>query len=380
MDPLVSRPVPALAAFCTENAAAHWSRSAQLLLIARQIIADPGGGERPAEVRPIDADEAELAAPLVHRVSDPAALASPAATPKRTPSARELWKSLDSSADPATAIELLRHELDSKVQVVRVSAAASLLALGVETQVADARLREIARFSSPTARALASLCLDLPAPPLARASDHATTQVSIGIAGTFGRWRASQLTPGGALFELLKQNLSPDLYSDRASHYRWTGAFTEAARQSAATDLIRWLSTSASGATLNDVYAHSHGGNVALNALVDGATIDFLCLIDTPALRRPNAEWSLINSRARRAVSLRSRLDLVILLDGLLGGGPGSRGSDGLTFSPQFNCRVLSPPVWFSHTAMLMPRVWAKFNLVEEIRYEMSLQKPASAN
>jgi hypothetical protein len=391
MDPQVTRPIAGLDAFTSADRSAAWSASAQLLLIAGKLVprdyagpansppeaadvadvADVADAEaigvphvRPLDVRPLDAGDSSS---LDSRVSSSRAS-------RETKTAAYLWSALEETAEPLTAVALLLNQLDSPSQIIRVSAATALLAVSTETDRARSTLAGIRRFGSPTARAMTALAIgSAGAPPSARVAVPMTGDVSVGITGSFGRWREPQLTPGGPLFRLLKEEVSPNLYADAASYFRWAGGYSEASRRDAARDFSLWLKTSGAPDRLDSVFAHSHSGNVALNAVTLGVPMRFLVLIGTPALHRPEGEWSTISRRLGRAISLRSRLDLVLLLDRLLGGGPEGPGSGGPTFGDAFNCRVLAPPVWFSHTALLRPSVWREFDLVEEIRFEHSL-------
>ncbi len=390
MDPLVTRPVIGLSAFTATGVAAEWTRSAQLLQIAAQLR-PPGAtlsGATPSGATPSGAAPPP---PVAARArAEPHDIGTPRVRPLESISGRvmsapsnlapeELWTELDATGAPDTAVALLLTQLDSPSQIARVAAAASLVAAGTQRERAESVLRGIRRFDSTTARALTALTLgDVGRRRASSLPPARQTAVSIAIPGSFGRWRSTQLSPGGPLFRLLKADIAPDLYTDAASAYRWTGGYSQRARLDAAADLRRWIEQS--GVTSTDgIYSHSHGGNVALDAVSLGIDLRFLLLIDTPALRRSTAEWTRINARVGRAVSLRSRLDLVILLDQLLNGGPGAHGSDGLTFDAAFDVRLLSPPVWFSHTALLRPSVWAKFGLVEQIRYEYGLAGASSA-
>lgn len=400
MDPLVSQPIVGLDAFTSDANAAKWSLSAQLLILAGRFAgktAAPNPKKDTTAVPDRTTDATATVETATVETPDEDAVGTPTVRPlprgsqvphttgalRSTPA--QLWTALNASGDPYTAVTLLLSQLDNPSEIARVSAAASLIAIDTEIERARTTLTNIQRFTSPTARAMVALALGTPvrAPGARQAKPRVSPpqsigEVSIGIAGTFGRWRSPQLTPGGELFALLKDKLSPDLYSDPESYYRWTGGYSEAARLDAAADLERWLATSGSARRLDSVYAHSHGGNVALDAVMLGIPIRFLLLIDTPALRRSGANWSEINGRVGRAVSLRSRLDLVLILDRLLHGGAGGPGSDGIDFDASFDCRVLSPPVWFSHTAMLRPAVWEKYGLVDQVRYEQSLVTKSS--
>ena len=75
--------------------------------------------------------------------------------------------------------------------------------------------------------------------------------------------------------------------------------------------------------------------------------------------------------RARAVVAV--ALDLVCLLDQILGGGSGSIGSDGPTLDSAFECRPLSPPAWFSRTILIKSETFAKFDLIDQVGFKLSL-------
>jgi hypothetical protein len=100
-----------------------------------------------------------------------------------------------------------------------------------------------------------------------------------------------------------------------------------------------------------------------LTAIDKGAKARLLVLINVPARKRTDREWNSIFSNVGRVVSLRSRFDLVIY-------GDRSR--------QRFQARVrqlLPPGLWFSHGALLQPRIWERHNLPSEIAYERGLSQ-----
>jgi hypothetical protein len=100
-----------------------------------------------------------------------------------------------------------------------------------------------------------------------------------------------------------------------------------------------------------------------LTAIDKGVKTKLLVLISVPARKRSDREWESIFSNAGRVVSLRSKFDLVIY---------GDRSCQ------RFQARVrqlLPPGLWFSHGALLRPRVWERHNLPNEISYERGLSQ-----
>jgi hypothetical protein len=198
-------------------------------------------------------------------------------------------------------------------------------------------------------------------PPDTEEGPSEPTRTSITVHGTFARLRSDWYKPGSAFHRYLKRRVSADLYSGD-DYFRWDGRYSDASRQLGANDIKRWL-RSHKVRSLDTVFAHSHGGNLVLTAISKGVKARLLVLMNVPARSRRPREWDLIFTNAGRIVSLRSRFDLVIYADR----------------SPQhFNAQVrqLVPPgLWFSHGALLRPKVWERHRLPNEIAYERGLSQ-----
>jgi pimeloyl-ACP methyl ester carboxylesterase len=97
-----------------------------------------------------------------------------------------------------------------------------------------------------------------------------------------------------------------------------------------------------------DVFAHSHGGSVAMLASQAGTRIDRLVLLSCP-VHWP--KYAPDFARVSRTVSIRVHLDLVILADG-----GGQRFHDG-----RIEENVL--PVWFDHFTTHDPDTWERYDL-----------------
>ena len=185
-------------------------------------------------------------------------------------------------------------------------------------------------------------------------------RTSITVHGTFARLRTRWWKPGSEFHSYLLERCSRDLYGG-SDHFRWDGRYNEACRAAAASDLATWC-RSHGVRRLDTVYAHSHGGNVALTAAQeDGVRTGLMVLMSTPAQSRTDEQWESIFSRTRRIVSLRSRFDLVVLAD---------------RSRLRFNARVrqlLPPGLWFTHGSLLETATWERHDLPNEIAYERGL-------
>ena len=175
---------------------------------------------------------------------------------------------------------------------------------------------------------------DLPAPHPSRTSIliHGTT-----FGRTTGWWKPRRVFP-----KYLKANVSHNLYSGSKPFY-WSGLYNHRARELGADDLVQW----ASAHSLDYVFAYSHGGSVAMLASALGLSMDKLVLLSCPV----HSSYAPDFQRVHNVVSVRTRLDLVILADG-----GGQRFRD-----PRIVERVL--PIWFAHKATRQPDVWRRHNI-----------------
>jgi len=172
--------------------------------------------------------------------------------------------------------------------------------------------------------------------------------------GTFaanGKW----YRPGGDFYEALKKN-RPDLHVHDRS-FRWTGAYSDRARQADAKLLQQWLtdqglSPKRDQSTFSppDFFAHSHGGTVAHLATRRGVEFEQLVLMGWPVHKK----WYPDFNKVKRIIDVRVKLDLVILLD----------------FGRQrFRSRKFKDKIktyrngWFDHSATHEPGYWDEHGL-----------------
>jgi pimeloyl-ACP methyl ester carboxylesterase len=224
------------------------------------------------------------------------------------------------TSEPSRLIRILEDCTQSDDELVRAVAATGLARLAPESP----RLSEL---SKP--------------PPRRRRGSSAHTSLLV-----HGTWAANEQwwKPGGNFHSYLLNGIRPDLYAN-ADAFSWSGIYSEAARAIAATELQGWLA----GHAIQNPYllTHSHGGSVAMLATQNGLNTGPLVLLSCPV----HSIYMPDFSRTGRVVSIRVKLDLVILAD-----------SGGQKFNdPRITEKIL--PIWFDHSATHDPAVWQKYNL-----------------
>lgn len=127
---------------------------------------------------------------------------------------------------------------------------------------------------------------------------------------TFGRgtgwWK-----PQRSFHKYLKSHVRANMYSG-ANPFGWSGLYSDRARRLGAQDLAAWNRNRAAG--LDHVFACSHGGSVAMLASRLGVQMKKLVLLSCPV----HARYAPNFQRVGKVVSVRTKLDLVILADGEL--------------------------------------------------------------
>jgi hypothetical protein len=151
-----------------------------------------------------------------------------------------------------------------------------------------------------------------------------------------------------------------NLYSGD-DYFRWDGRYSDWSRQLGASDLKRWLRKH-QVRSFDPIFAHSHGGN-RIDYGLQGDQGKAASANERSCEKPPTKEWDSIFANAGRIISLRSRFDLVICADR----------------SPQhFNAQIrqlLPPGLWFSHGALLRPKVWERRRHPNEVSYERGLSQ-----
>jgi hypothetical protein len=247
------------------------------------------------------------------------------------------------------AAELLEMALDHPIELGRVSAASAYFALASRPESALGILVAHLRSRTPLVRAVAATTLARIAPDHPalqrllqmrhrrgrRRPSHTCTIVHGTFAATSAWWQ-----PGGDFHTYLASGPRPDVYggSDR---FGWSGGYSDGARALGAVDLLTWVGTH--GLQGLDLFGHSHGGSVMMLATHGGLQAGKLILLSCPV--HPSKYYPNF-AAVQRVISIRVRLDLVILADG-----GGQRFND-----PRIEEHVL--PIWFDHFATHEPAVW----------------------
>ncbi len=175
-----------------------------------------------------------------------------------------------------------------------------------------------------------------------RKASAGTARTSLLVHGTFARNQA-WWQPGGDFHNYALANVLPDLYA-AADRFEWSGGYSDAARMLGAQDLQAWASNHS--ATNPLVIGHSHGANVVFLATQMGVSMREAVLLSCP-VHWP--QYAPDFSKVGKVVSVRVRLDLVILAD--FGG---QRFDD-----PRIAENVLG--VWFNHSATHEPAIWQQY-------------------
>jgi len=165
-----------------------------------------------------------------------------------------------------------------------------------------------------------------------------------------GTWASDQpwYQPGGDFFNFI-QSKRPDLYS-AADFFKWTGSWSDGARQAAATSLVQWVAAHSEAGL--DLMGHSHGANVILLATALGLTMGKALLLSCPV--HVDKYFPDFAKLKKPVYSVRVHFDLVILADG-----------GGQRFNhPDIKEIVL--PIWFDHGASHDPQVWQGNNLAQK--------------
>ncbi len=385
------------------------SRAVQLLLIAEQL-SRPIGAAPPIAVN----EEASLvAAPELYSDLNEflrdewrtAAVFSNRRSEYEPGAAAGLWTTARDTSDPQAAVELLALSLRDPSPFARLSAIVGLLAIGSDSRpYAYSRVDEYLlrmlfeeQYRAPNVTGTLARNLfdriagyddDFPPPPdLSTRSRNggsagSAEPLSIGIHGTFSRYGESRVAPSHRFYEYLTDTFSPDLFPDEARYFRWSGRYSRYDRRKGARDLPLWLDRIGKVTELDTVYAHSHGGNVALTAAAAGVKINFLVLLSVPPIERSAIEWAAINQNVDYMFSLRTHLDRVVLIDLVASRVPAVRRtfnterSVGLDFPPEANVHTASPIGWFSHTSWLDRHIWQTTTIESEVRNKYALTHP----
>lgn len=261
--------------------------------------------------------------------------------------AREVFE----APEPRRAALLADYCLDDPDPLTRVAAAVLDFRLAADPRRAIRILAEGTRSDDELVRDVAATGLAKISPrhpaldPLRRPrviepetgtdEDHRTSML---IHGTWAS-NKSWWQPGGDFHTYIRSDYRPDLYS-AADRFGWTGGYSPGARAAAAFNLELWIrDRNEEGIHL---ITHSHGGNVAFLASGTAPRFGDLIVLSCPVRDEYVPNFPNIG----RVVSVRVKLDLVILVDG------------GRQRFDDPGIREIVLPIWFDHSATHDPEVW----------------------
>src|SRR5215471_6580579 len=379
MAEYVEQPIPGPEAFRQTGIAAVESQAALLLLLGRQLRGDDqalavraAAADMSDVIETVPADDlAQFPVPSLRPSRDRVGVALVEARlaerygarivrhatipqEKRADVLGDLAQTLFESPQPMTAAQLMEASLRSPDELTRVAAAAAYFELSTRPKRLLSVLLRGTRSEDTLVQTVAATALARVEPehPRLRQMTRTKTARSGGEAshsallvhGTFARshewWQ-----PGGSFHGYLKSNVRPDLYA-AGDRFEWSGGYSDAARDLGARDLRTWVeSRNLQGL---DLFGHSHGANVIMQATKFGLRAGELVLLSCP-VHVP--KYLPDFARTTKVVSIRVHLDLVILAD--LGGQRFRH--------PQIHENVL--PIWFDHDASHNPQVWHDYNV-----------------
>lgn len=236
--------------------------------------------------------------------------------------AAALWEELNATHLPTTLLALLNYAQRSDQRLESVAAAGSLaIVTGRQTSAPPETLLLGLESADPLTRGVAAALAGWETAGPSSSGDTARERIvgptSVPIHGTWGLvtdtgWHK----PHSPLHDHLRSSVTPNLYSDD-TYFVWSGEYSEQGRADGARDLALWRDLVSDAGWLDTVYAHSHGGNVALSSLANGNQIKMLVLLHTPAIHRSDEEWATIRRNVGGVIAMRTRMDLVVLGDSL---------------------------------------------------------------
>ena len=364
----VADPIPWQQAFERSDSAAVQSQAAFLLLLGRQMGRGHKTGLKAARDSILEEDRLQFPLPpILHPARGRVAVEDIQSRLARRYRSRthigpsymvemlsDLVRRFEEEPTRLAAAELMEACTFHPDSLVQVAAAASYLKVSSEwgallsileqgTHDQDSLVRDVA------ATALARVVRSHPRlTELARRVpvriDGEPSQTSLLVHGTFAR-NFSWWQPGGNFHSYLLKNVRKDLYGAQ-DVFSWSGLYNHTARDRAALNLAAWATTRRMNG-LDHLFAHSHGGSVAMLGTQRGLDIEKLILLSCPVHDNYLPDFN----RVANVISIRVRLDLVILA-----------GRGGQRYRhPQIQEHVL--PVWFNHSATHDPNVWQEHNI-----------------
>ncbi len=171
--------------------------------------------------------------------------------------------------------------------------------------------------------------------------------ITVIIHGTFasnGKW----WRPGGDFFEYVKKDLGRNDIYGQTDQFKWSGRNRDRKRRQAASALQSWLKAHPSKEV--NIFAHSHGANVAMLSTHKNVFIDRLIMLSPPVRKDYFAKWSNVGA----AHNIQASFDAVVAI---------ARGGQWFNLSQVKETKLKAS----GHSASHDPEVWRKEKLANVI-------------
>lgn len=305
---------------------------------------------------------------------------------------RDVWTGLLERGDPERAVAFIAMHLWSPVALLQACAAMVLTRVQPEVQFMRPMLSRRLASTDPQVSAMANQGLvnlrtqreltgedwgeHAPAP------QQTGVERSIAVHGTFAGFPGPHdwFHPDSDWSTHVRREVPCDLWSKTQPRpFGWEGRFWGKSRRKAVQELHAW--TKRGGVEpIRVAFAHSHGGNVALDYLSDGGGIDLLVLMHTPVIARRRQTWDRIAANVGRVLVLRTKLDLVVWADRLA--------SPAVLRLPQITAldhRIENSTIpamglshgWFSHGFFTDVKTWRAHGVAQLVGAQLDLIEQA---
>lgn len=293
------------------------------------------------------------------------------------------WNRVLESRDALSAIAFISAHLWSPDENLRAVATAALSKVQPTATFLEATANVFAQSDDPDLSTLGQVARrNLGLDPIVRPNSptrHITQNgllrpPSVLIGGTHSgdAGPESWFWPTNPTAKQIQSSVASDLYTSTSSLFAWGGAYSKSGRVAAASQLGKWVAKRQFDG-LHRVFAHSHGGNIALDYLANGGRAELLVLLHTPVHARQGIDWETIRNNVGMVLVLSSTLDLIVWLDraatvprshsSLLRPLESVLGDKASTYAPS------GGRPWFSHAHYTAAKSWKSPELTRFVNY-----------
>ncbi|WP_146081197.1 hypothetical protein [Pseudoclavibacter sp. AY1H1] len=290
------------------------------------------------------------------------------------------WNRVLESEDALSAMAFISAHLWSPDENLRAVATAALSKIQPTATFLESTANVFAQSDDPDLRALGqvarrNLGLDRiarPSSPTSQLTQNGPLRppsVLIGGTRSGDAGPESWFWPTNPTAKQIQSSVASDLYTSTSSSFTWGGAYSQSGRVAAASQLSKWV-TKRDFNGLHRAFAHSHGGNIALDYLANGGRVELLVLLHTPVHARQKADWKTIRNNVGMVLVLSSTLDFVVWLD-RAATAPRSHSSllRPLESVLGDKASTYTPKPWFSHSHYTAASSWGSPELTHFVNY-----------